>query len=97
MMDSTELLNHDRIQAEIAKLMAETERLNDERDKTRLELLRMADEREKMGAEYYKLLMEAQKLHAESLKFSRETFWYPIAVSGAFAAALLATYKFIAA
>ncbi|MBJ9975538.1 hypothetical protein IAE35_07025 [Pseudomonas sp. S75] len=38
-------------------------------------------EAEKLHVEIAKLMAETRKLNAEAGKFSRETFWYPVAIA----------------
>jgi hypothetical protein len=45
-------------------------------------------ELEKIRIETIKLLAETQKLNAEAGKMTRETFWYPLAVSSGLVAAI---------
>lgn len=72
---------------------------NMEAVKLEAEIAKLNAETVKLQAEMVKLRAEERKLDAEGRKFSREVFWYPVAIStaliGAVAGVTLALSRWI--
>jgi hypothetical protein len=82
-------LTDNEVSAEIAKLMAETARINAETVRLQAETRRLNEEAPKISAETRNLGADRDLVYAETRKLEREARWFPlIAFSGAVAAAV---------
>ncbi len=88
-------LYHDKVQAEINNLLAQTARANIETDKMRAETAKANTERDKMMAETAKANIERDKMLAETAKVYKEIKWYEIVIIVSATLAVVAIVKFL--
>lgn len=92
---STIIEGDGHLQAQIAKLKAETELIELQNKKLQAELMRGSLEFAKLQNENLRAAQEPEKIKAETRKLNRETFFYPIVAVTGIVGATVALLKLV--